>query len=362
MGEIFKYERSQVPLAFTGERFTTAVKGQIEVEHLHRYMQARGLCRNRDVLDVASGEGYGSALLAQVARRVVGVEIDPLVVAHANLAYNRDNLSYIVGDARRIPLLDDSVDVVTSFETIEHFYELDLFLSEIRRILRLSGVLIVSTPAQDIYSGPGTAANGHHVHEMSRREFQATLLKFFPHVTLYLQRTLSGSVLVQEEAPAPEQKCDFFTYEKRDENHLERSRGLPRAKYLVAYASDQHLTEELEASSVYIDTGSIETSSEYFALRQELAIAHSKLLELGDRDQRRQEEMTSIAHDLGAAHQQCAVLTSRMTELQVLEQQHRDKLAAQQAEFTAILQQNERELTEWRSLDQQRRAQHKNIT
>ena len=70
-------------LEFTGERMTTAIDGQIEFEHLHRYCLARDLCAGLDALDVASGEGYGSAILAGVARTVIGVDIDSGSIAHA---------------------------------------------------------------------------------------------------------------------------------------------------------------------------------------------------------------------------------------------------------------------------------------
>ena len=59
MGEIFRQESPAQPLEFTGERWTTAAHGQIEIEHLHRYLLARDWCRGKDVLDIASGEGYG---------------------------------------------------------------------------------------------------------------------------------------------------------------------------------------------------------------------------------------------------------------------------------------------------------------
>ncbi len=197
MGEIFKSERACDPLAFTGERYTPLVSGEIELEHLHRYLQARDVCRGKDVLDVASGEGYGAALLAQVAHSVVGVEIDAGVVAHALRAYRRKNLTFMVGDARCIPLDDDSVDVVTSFETIEHFFEHDQFLSEIRRVLRPGGMLVISTPDRDVYSPAGSPANDYHVHELSEQEFFHALRKQFSHIIMYRQRSLSGSVLTR---------------------------------------------------------------------------------------------------------------------------------------------------------------------
>ena len=95
--------------------------GPIEFEHYHRYLLARALCRDKSVLDVSSGEGYGSAFIAQVARSVIGVDISAEAVEHATAAYPLPNLNYICGDARDLPIGDDAVDVVVSFETIEHF-------------------------------------------------------------------------------------------------------------------------------------------------------------------------------------------------------------------------------------------------
>ena len=139
MGEIFKYERSAAPLEFTGEQLTTAVGGQVELEHIHRYLMARSLCRGKDVLDIASGEGYGAAIVAQVAHGVIGVDVDHGTVAHAAKSYKRPNLRFVQGDARRIPLPEASVDVVTSFETLEHFVEHEDFFREVNRILRPEG-------------------------------------------------------------------------------------------------------------------------------------------------------------------------------------------------------------------------------
>ena len=91
MGEIFERALPATPLEWTGERFTTATYGQVEIEHLHRYFLARDLCRGLDVMDVASGEGYGTALLAQTARSVIGVEISEEAVAHATSSYKSPN-------------------------------------------------------------------------------------------------------------------------------------------------------------------------------------------------------------------------------------------------------------------------------
>ena len=57
MGEIYRKERPREDLPWTGERLVHGIGGTIENEHFHRYFLARDLCRGRDVLDIASGEG-----------------------------------------------------------------------------------------------------------------------------------------------------------------------------------------------------------------------------------------------------------------------------------------------------------------
>src|ERR1700738_1690997 len=105
-------------MPFTGERYVPEVRGQIYYEHVHRYALALELARDLDVLDIASGEGYGAAYLAIAARSVVGVDVDPESVRHAASRYTAMNLRFLAGLATRIPLPDASIDLVVSFETI----------------------------------------------------------------------------------------------------------------------------------------------------------------------------------------------------------------------------------------------------
>jgi len=74
-------------MKFTGERFVPEVHGNIELEHLHRYLFACKAVIGKTVLDIASGEGYGSAMLAQAAHKVTGVDISQEAVSHAQDKY-----------------------------------------------------------------------------------------------------------------------------------------------------------------------------------------------------------------------------------------------------------------------------------
>lgn len=254
MGEIFARRASDWRVDFTGERMTSGHTGQVEFEHLHRYFFARAFCDGLDVLDVAAGEGYGSAYLAQKARCVTGVELSEEMVAHANASYGQANLSYRQGDARRLEFATDSFDVVTSFETIEHFLEQDLFLDEVGRVLRPGGILIISSPDQDVYSPPDSAANPFHARELRRQEFEAMLRARFAHCDFYAQRPMTGTVLLAE--PGQAKRGASQTFERRGDRHFEVSSGLPRAPFVLAIASNAPIPACFD--SVYIDTSDIE--------------------------------------------------------------------------------------------------------
>ena len=136
------------------------------------------------MLDIACGEGYGAAALAKAgAASVVGIDISDDVCDHARRKYGLDARA---GDAQAIPLPDRSIDVVVSFETIEHVDDPAVFLRECARVLVPEGMLIVSTPNRPVYSGEGTQ-NPFHRLEFDEREFVDLLRSQFQAVRLYTQ-------------------------------------------------------------------------------------------------------------------------------------------------------------------------------
>lgn len=153
--------------------------------------------RGKDVLDIACGEGYGSALMSADARRVFGVDISEAAIRHAREKYlSITNLQFRAGSATQIPLDDASVDVVVSFETIEHLLEQREMLAEIRRVLRADGILVISSPNKKVYSDDRGYANEYHVKELYFSEFNALLLEQFAHVKYFGQRLATSSLIV----------------------------------------------------------------------------------------------------------------------------------------------------------------------
>ena len=140
------------PLEFTGERYTPECVREIRYEHVHRYVFARELVKGRKVLDAACGEGYGTALLAETATSVTGVDVSAAAIAHARKRYQHANADFVESDCLSMPFEDGEFDCIVSFETLEHLEEQESLLAEFRRVLKADGFLLVSTPDRAIYT------------------------------------------------------------------------------------------------------------------------------------------------------------------------------------------------------------------
>jgi SAM-dependent methyltransferase len=318
MGEIFRRESAEHPEPFTGERLTTAIGGQVQIEHYHRYLFARAFVANLDVLDVASGEGYGSALLAQVARSVVGIEYSGETVATAAKNFVRPNLCFLQSDARALPLANASIDIAVSFETIEHLDRQTDFLQEVHRILRPNGRFIVSTPDRDVYSPAGSAANPFHVHELSGIEFTTLLHATFRNVAMLRQRALIGSALLADTAlSAPP-----LVFDRRGDTHFEACIGIPRAPYLIAVASDGELPPL--PPSLYISRGDLDTdlvsamtlAKQVNEAQAQLAQTTAKLEEMTQRAERERVRAERAERERVEAERQRAVAEREHGEVQ----------------------------------------------
>lgn len=164
-------------------------------EHAARYLFAMPFVENHKVLDIACGTGYGIGLMRSKANFVVGVDIDPEAAAEATAECGL-NGAVLLGNGVGLPFDDDSFDVITSFETLEHLRERQDFLAELGRVLRTDGVLILSTPNAN-YSQPvnGVPTNPFHVHEYEPRELRDELERYFK-IDSFLGQSLNADIQV----------------------------------------------------------------------------------------------------------------------------------------------------------------------
>ncbi|MBC7320847.1 methyltransferase domain-containing protein, partial [bacterium] len=173
---------SQQELDFTGERMVPGKADKAtELQHINRYNLARELVKNMKVLDVACGEGYGSNILAETAKEVIGVDISKEAIEQATRKYRKENLSFKVMDANSLEFDNGYFDAVVSFETIEHLDKPYKFLREVKRVLKPGGLFIVSTPNRDLASlGSPLPLNKFHREEWTLEQFERLIKYYFP--------------------------------------------------------------------------------------------------------------------------------------------------------------------------------------
>jgi ubiquinone/menaquinone biosynthesis C-methylase UbiE len=240
------------------ERFTPELSGQIAYEHRHRYALCSSFVAGKDVLDVACGEGYGAEMLAQHARRVVGVDIDEDTIQNAIAKY-RDNprLEFRTANCASLPFKRGSFDVVVSFETIEHIAEQDAFVKEAARVLRKrGGVFVVSTPNRPVYSEETGLNNPFHVKELNESEFRSLLCESFKHVHFFGQRFALPSVIVDltSEEHNVAKVIHSLVRHKGAASCVETGvPALEHAQYFLAVCSNSPLRASLPAPSLFID-------------------------------------------------------------------------------------------------------------
>ncbi len=204
-------------------------------EHLVRYQAAQSFVEGKIVLDIASGSGYGTKLLAQKAKKVFGVDVSEDSVVYSRENFSANNIEYKVGDGIRIPLDDASVDVVVSFETIEHIEDYAKFMLEVKRVLKSDGALVLSTPNELEFAD----GNHFHLHEFGYEELKSLVSKHFKYTKSYFQGTWIYSALGDRDLMEKEQEIVLTTMQLaplKPEQYL----------YFFLISSDQEITENTE--------------------------------------------------------------------------------------------------------------------
>lgn len=175
------------------ERFVPEQMGGtlLAAEHLVRYWWAAQAAPGADVLDAACGVGFGTELLLQAgARSAVGVDLSAEAVTAARERC-AEAASFYSADVQELPLEADSVDLAVCFETIEHVERPERAIAELRRVLRPTGALLISSPNR----GVSPPDNPYHVREYTTEELEAELAEVFRHVEIIGQQSWFASIL-----------------------------------------------------------------------------------------------------------------------------------------------------------------------
>jgi O-antigen biosynthesis protein len=231
---------------FTGERYIPGQGGcQLAYEHLHRYLFALRWAEGKRVLDLACGNGYGSAILARRASHIWALDADGAALACAHKEWRAKNLSLIHGDAVQLPFHSGSIGLVVAMEALEHIRDQELVLQEIDRVCSKDGVALISTPNKAVYSDAREYANPFHVCELYFDEFVALLKKHFKYIEVVGQQMRAGSLLSGDFADSP--------HEVMIEPPPGAEKAAPGPMYYVAICSREELRIPIPARSAYLD-------------------------------------------------------------------------------------------------------------
>ncbi|MRR19207.1 class I SAM-dependent methyltransferase [bacterium] len=151
-------------------RFTT---------QLYHHMAEMTDLKDKEVVEVGSGRGGG---LAYIARKfqpasAVGIDLEKSVVAFSNKFHQLPNLNFITGDAQKLPLGDNSCDVVLNVESSHRYSSLKTFFKEVHRVLRPGGYFLY-TDFRDSYKWPSllTLLNEQGFKVIEERDISSNIL------------------------------------------------------------------------------------------------------------------------------------------------------------------------------------------
>ena len=158
-------------------------------EHIHRYEEVIvKLTGNEKILDIACGSGFGSHLLsARTTGQVYGGDLSSEAINLCQKTWNKDNLLYEIMDGTQLKFEDNSFDVVVSFETIEHTTMFNEMILELKRTVKPTGTIYLSTPNKKVNSPSGIVTNPYHTQEWNTTEFREILKKNFDSYELFGQ-------------------------------------------------------------------------------------------------------------------------------------------------------------------------------
>ena len=154
-------------------------------EHRSRYRFAAQFAAGQRILDVASGAGFGLQMLRRVQSCPIGLDYDASALHEVRRL--EPTAPLVHADATCLPLANASIDLVVSFETLEHVPDARAMVLEIRRVLKPGGRLVVSTPNRAFGPPERHTGNPFHIKEFTAAELHGLLSEAFSNVQLYGQ-------------------------------------------------------------------------------------------------------------------------------------------------------------------------------
>lgn len=136
-----------------------------------RYIYSLQKSQQNTVLDIASGVGWGSYLMASAGANVVGVDISESAIKFSRQFFSHPRLEYKIGDSAFFNSQDLKFDLITCFETLEHVDRPVEFLKSLHSVSHHGTTLLLSTPNAVLHGSTHTKpCNPFHLKEYTKQE------------------------------------------------------------------------------------------------------------------------------------------------------------------------------------------------
>ncbi|MCF7970959.1 MAG: methyltransferase domain-containing protein [Methylococcaceae bacterium] len=118
------------------------------IEMIQKGLQDSGLAKNAKILDIGCSAGVSSITLAKMGYEVIGIDISSGLIEQARglAVIEKSTAQFVVGDIAQTDYADASFDVCFMVGLLHHFPNYQPILEEIRRILKVGGLVVAVEP------------------------------------------------------------------------------------------------------------------------------------------------------------------------------------------------------------------------
>ena len=166
-----------------GKSFRSNEEYVLHLMHQSAYVQASTMVTGKSVLDLGCNTGYGTQILAESARRAVGVDVSHEAISAARQHYVDAGIEFQLIDGERLPFADGEFDVIISCQVLEHIVDYTIYFGELKRVLSQGGIAVLTTPNSVLRLDPGMKPwNPFHVREFTHLQLRSLLENYFSSV------------------------------------------------------------------------------------------------------------------------------------------------------------------------------------
>ena len=154
--------------------------------NLARYVYTLTYAKDKAVLEIGFGSGFGAYYLSQHGvKSVFAIDPDGRAVDFARRNFRAKNLHFQKAKIEDLKI-SRKFDVAVSFEVIEHLEKPEIMLVKVKKLLKRSGIFLVSTPNRALSSYDGDKpTNPYHVREYFGDEFYKLLRRYIKYASVY---------------------------------------------------------------------------------------------------------------------------------------------------------------------------------